>query len=234
MTELEKVVHEVLESSPVAMQVKDIYAAVKAKAPQLCDDSIFPCPYCKQKHPLWQHKSAWALQSLKQKKRVYSPERGFWEIVSSVGIQPLTTQPPLEEEEHVHESLKRKIKEIGEILGRYAKEEYTAKPYIYDVIWKDDEGLPRPSHVFEVQDKGAVDAALAKLQHARDMWRPRLFLVVTGERDRKKIDMLLGPFLEGTFHAIRRYTSVLTSEAVDEIYQALDAHREVMRSFLEE
>jgi hypothetical protein len=85
-----------------------------------------------------------------------------------------------------------------------------------------------------VASKGAVDAALAKLRHARDMWRPRLFLVVTGEKDRKKIDMLLGPFLEGTFHAIRRYTSVLTGEAVDEIYRALDAHRETIRQFLEE
>ena len=155
-------------------------------------------------------------------------------MTSSVGTQPPSTQLPPEEGEHVHESLKRKIKEIGEILGRYAKEEYTAKPYVYDVIWKDDEGLPRPSHVFEVQDKGAVDAALAKLQHARDMWRPRLFLVVTGEKDRKKVDILLGPFLEGTFHAIRRYTSVLTGEAIDEIYQALNSHREVIRQFLEE
>jgi hypothetical protein len=233
VTELETVVHEVLQSSPIAMQLRDIYAAVKAKAPQLCDDSIFSCPYCKQKHPLWQHKSAWALQRLKQERLIHSSKRGFWEVTSSVGTQPLPIQPP-PEEEHVHESLKRKIKEIGEILGRYAKEEYTAKPYVYDVIWKDDEGLPRPSHVFEVQDKGAVDAALAKLQHARDMWRPRLFLVVTGEKDKRKIDMLLGPFLEGTFHAIRRYTSILTGEAVDEIYRALNAHRKVMRSFLEE
>lgn len=136
-------------------------------------------------------------------------------------------------QESIHESLKRKIKEIGSILGRYAKEEYQAHPYVYDVVWKVIEGLPRPCHVFEVQDKGAVDGALAKLQHARDMWKPKLFLVITGEKDRKKVDMLLRPFLEGTFHEISRDTTVLTSEMIDEIHKALSAHKEVVRQFLE-
>lgn len=80
MTELEKTVYEVLQQSAVPTHVKDIYAAIKAKAPHLCDDTIFPCPYCKQKHPLWQHKTAWALQALKLKKLVHSPKRGFWEV----------------------------------------------------------------------------------------------------------------------------------------------------------
>jgi hypothetical protein len=132
-----------------------------------------------------------------------------------------------------HDTLKRKIKEIGEILGRYAKEEYTARPYIYDVIWKDIEGLPRPSHVFEVQDKGAVDSALAKLQHARDIWKPNLFLVVTGERDRRKINMLLEPFFEGAFHSLRKDTIVLTAEAINDIHHAFSEHKEVIGHFLE-
>jgi hypothetical protein len=139
---------------------------------------------------------------------------GVWKITDTgrrrIGESPVEpppaplrpgTRPTLRvaEGEHAHQNLKRKIKEIGEILGRYAKEEYAARPYVYDVIWKDIEGLPRPSHVFEVQDKGAVDSALAKLQHARDIWRPNLFLVVTGEKDRRKINMLLEPFFEGLF-----------------------------------
>ncbi len=136
-------------------------------------------------------------------------------------------------EEKIHDTLKRQIKELGEILGRYAKEEYASPPYLYDVVWKEIEGLPRPSHVFEVQDKGAVDSALAKLQHARDMWRPRLFLVVTGERDRRKVDMLLEPFLRGTFHGIRRDTTVLTAETIAQIHQALSTHRELVKQFLE-
>jgi putative lipoic acid-binding regulatory protein len=141
--------------------------------------------------------------------------------------------PPPIGEESIHRTLKRKIKEIGSILGRFAKEEYPAQPYIYDVVWKEIEGLPRPCHVFEVQDKGAVDGALAKLQHARDIWKPKLFLVVTGEKDRKKVDLLLKPFLDGTFHGISKDTIVLTAETVDDIYKGLTAHKEVIKDLLE-
>lgn len=231
MTELQKVVHSVLQQSTAPLQVRDIYDAVKSAAPHLCDDSIFPCPYCKQKHPLWQHQAAWALQYLKQKKLVQSPKRGFWESVAGTVVEPRTSV--LGKEESLHQSLKQKIKEIGTIIGKYAREEYPSAPYVYDVVWKEVEGLPRPCHVFEVQDKGSVDGALAKLQHARDIWRPKLFLVITGEKDKKKIDMLLKPFLEGTFHGISRDTTVLTGEVIDDMHRALSAHSEVIRQFLE-
>ena len=231
MTELQKVVYEVLQSSPVPMQVKDLYAAVKIKAPHLCDDSIFPCPYCKQKHPLWQHQTAWALQYLKQKKLAHSTRRGFWEVTTKVVAEPAPS--PVVREKSLHGSLKTKIRELGEILGRYAKEEYPAPPYIYDVVWKEVEGLPRASHVFEVQDKGLVSEALSKLQHAHDIWKPRLFLVVTGEKDRVKVGSLLEPFLEGTFHRIHKDTTVLTPDTIDEIYRALSTHKEIIRHLLE-
>jgi len=231
VTELQKVVYEVLQQSPVPMQVRDIYTTVKTKAPHLCDDSVFPCPYCKQKHPLWQHQTAWALQYLKQKKLAHSTRRGFWEVSTRVIEEP--PPPQVAEEKSLHESLKTKIRELGEILGRFAKEEYPAPPYIYDVVWKEIEGLPRASHVFEVQDRGLVNEALSKLQHAHDIWKARLFLVVTGERDRAKVRSLLEPFLQGTFHRIHRDTVVLTPETIDEIHRALDTHREVIKQFLE-
>ena len=231
MTELQKIVYEVLQKSATPMPLQEIYSSVKKVAPHLCDDSIYPCPYCKQKHPLWQHKTAWALQYLKGKKLAYSPKRSFWEVITKAVIE--TVVSPMGEEESVHKSLKRKIKEIGYILGKYAKEEYPASPYVYDVVWKEVEGLPRPCHVFEVQDKGAVDGALAKLQHARDIWKPKLFLVVTGEKDRKKVNTLLKPFLDGTFHGISKDTIVLTAEVINEIYQSLENNKDTFREFLE-
>jgi len=231
MTELQKIVYGVLQKSATPMPLQEIYSNVKQVAPHLCDDSIYPCPYCKQKHPLWQHKTAWALQYLKGKKLVDSPKRGFWEVTTKVVAEPPAT--PVGKEESLHKNLKKKIKEIGSILGKYAKEEYHAPPYIYDVVWKEIEGLPRPCHVFEVQDKGAVDGALAKLQHARDIWKPKLFLVVTGEKDRKKIDTLLKPFMEGTFHGISKDTIVLTAEIINEIYESLENNKETIRQFLE-
>ena len=130
------------------MQVKDLYAAVKRTAPNLCDDSISPCPYCKQKHPLWQHQTAWALQYLKIRRLAHSPKRGFWEVTTTIVTEPPPAPQPIEES--LHKRLKRKIEEIGTILGKYAKAEYPAPPYVYDVVWKEVEGLPRPCHVFEV------------------------------------------------------------------------------------
>jgi hypothetical protein len=132
-----------------------------------------------------------------------------------------------------HEELKMKIREIGEILGKYPAVEFHAAPYVYDVVWKDAEGLPRPSHVFEVQDKGSVDLALAKLQHARDMWRPKLFLVVTGESDRNKINLLLRPYLQGAFHGISKDTKVLTGEVIDDLHRPFTEHRDAVIEFVE-
>lgn len=132
-----------------------------------------------------------------------------------------------------HKSDSRASNFASSVWKNLATEEYHAAPYVYDVIWKEIEGLPRPSHVFEVQGKEAVNGALAKLQHTRDMWRHKLFLVITGEKDKKKVGMLLRPFLEGTFHGTSKDTTVLTGEVIDEMHKAFDCHREVIRQFLE-
>lgn len=131
-----------------------------------------------------------------------------------------------------HKKLEVKIREIGELLGKWGKEEYSAPPYVYDVVWKETAGMPRASHVFEIQDKGNVDSALSKLQHAKSLWNPRLFLIVTGERDRKKVDLLLKPVLGGTFHLIAADTIVLTPEGVEEIHRTFTAHKEAIRQLI--
>jgi hypothetical protein len=180
MTDLARAVLNVLRSSPQPLHVQDIYSRLKKLVPNLCDDKIIPCPYCKQNHPLWQHKAAWSLQTLKQEQLAFSPKRAYWQaskktLSESLGPaidfvkpqqNPVIEEPEMPnrvEEPTLHATLKTQIKEIGTIFGKYAKEEYSSQPYIYDVIWKEAEGLPRPCHVFEVQDKGQVDTALAKL-----------------------------------------------------------------------
>jgi hypothetical protein len=136
--------------------------------------------------------------------------------------------------ERRHDELKRKVMEIGEVIGKYATTEFRTSPYIYDVVWKDMEGLPRPTHVFEVQDKGSIDSALAKLQHARDIWRPKLFLVVTEESDKIKVDSLLKPYLQGTFHGISKDTIILTAQTIDEIYTTFSHYKDTVHSFVEQ
>ena len=134
-----------------------------------------------------------------------------------------------------HDRLKSKIKEIGEVLGKKCHMEFREGPYEYDVVWKEIEAL-QPSHVFEVQDKGNVDSALSKLQHAQHIWRPTggLFIVVTEEKDRNKVDLLLKPHLQGTFHKIAGKILVLMPEVVDQIHATTMAHAEVIRRFIED
>jgi len=67
-----------------------------------------------------------------------------------------------------HEHLKELLRQDGDILGYYPESEFREPPYIYDVVWKTFPQAPRPSFVFEVQDKGNLIEALAKQQHAKD------------------------------------------------------------------
>jgi len=234
MGRLEQAVYDTLSSAKRPLHLKGIFAGVRERAQDLCDDSIFPCPYCNQKHPKWQHDAQWALQKLKHKQLVKRAGRGYWQALKleEVPKERVVTEAPTAPES-LHESLKSKIKEIGEVLGKQCHVEFSAAPYQYDVVWKEVEGLP-PSHVFEVQDKGSLNGALSKLQHARDIWRPRLFLVVTGEKDRDKVNLLLRPYLQGTFHRIASETTILTPEMVDSIHGVATAHREIIRRFIED
>lgn len=50
---------------------------------------------------------------------------------------------------------------------------------------------------------------------------------------RKKIDLLLKPFFERTFHRIGKETMVLITEEIEEIHKALTTYREVIRRFIE-
>ena len=164
---------------------------------------------------------------------------GYWQSIrgagTSVPVERPPEVPPVEPwiDVSVHEGIKLKLKEIGEILGKHCELEFRERPYVYDVVWSDSQGLP-PSHVFEVQDKGQINGALSKLQHALG-WFPcqeRLFIVVTGERDRRKVEALLRPFLAGTFHKISRHTTVLTPEEVGNIHECVLVHQEVLKRLL--
>lgn len=120
--------------------------------------------------------------------------------------------------------------EIGRLLGKFAKEEYQR----YDVVWKDHELSPRVSHVFEVQNRGNLEAALAKLKHAYDTQRSRLFLVVVEARDVRRVGEMLQPYLAGTFHEIGKVTTVLDPKEVERVYRALTSVRESLTKLVDE
>jgi hypothetical protein len=110
--------------------------------------------------------------------------RGIWTITEkgknlceaeNSGI--IITQTP--NKRLTHQNIQQMLKEIGEFLGYYAEIEFE----YYDVIWRETIKNQRISHVFEVQSKGNLDSAFAKLKRAFDAQRSKPFLVLTSERD---------------------------------------------------
>lgn len=133
-----------------------------------------------------------------------------------------------------HEHLKELLRQVGDILGYYPETEFHEPPYIYDVVWKTFSQSPRPSFVFEVQDKGNLIEALAKLQHAKDIWGSKLFLTITGDRDRKRIEKLVAPLLTGTFHRLARDLILLLPEQIERLHEPLNQNRDLIRKLLQE
>lgn len=133
-----------------------------------------------------------------------------------------------------HEHLKELLRQIGDILGYYPQTEVHESPYVYDVVWRTFPQAPRPGFVFEVQDKGNLIEALAKLQHAKDTWGSKLFLTVTGDRDRRRIDKLVAPLLTGTFHRLARDLVLLHPEQLERLYEPLNQNRDLIRKLLQE
>ncbi len=138
----------------------------------------------------------------------------FHQRLSSTPTTPANTstqsEPGTPEDRRLHTVIQSQLQEIGATLGKFSTTEYREMIYRYDVVWKDSEHIPRVTHCFEVQHRGNVVEALAKLKHALDIWGSRLFIVITGEKDRQKVRQLLAPYLAGVFHEIATSITVLT------------------------
>ncbi len=194
----------------------------------------------------WSNRVQWVRQHLVIRGYLYREPRGIWRI-SPEGREHLLRQGQLElpvrtvgpskektaPEKGLHTELQDMLVEIGAILNYDCGKEFSEPPHRYDVVWKEFSGAARASIVFEVQDKGNLTEALAKLQHAKDAWNSRLFLVVTGERDQHRVHQLVGPLLSGTFHRLARQLVVLTTEQVQSLHGALDSNRELLSRLLQ-
>ena len=111
-------------------------------------------------------------------------DRGRWQITETgrVAVESETNGFSLtqtQSEPLNHQDIQQMIVEIGAALGFYAETEYQ----FYDVIWRETRVSPRISHVFEVQSKGNIDSAFAKLKRAFDTQRSKPFLILDSERD---------------------------------------------------
>ena len=133
-------------------------------------------------------------------------ERGIWKITKSGREKVLQENSnfsiaPEKETPLSHKTIQELLMKIGEILGYYAEMEFE----YYDVIWRETETSKRISHVFEVQSKGNIDSAFAKLKRAYDDQRSKPFLILASERDTNRAYKSL----ENEFNEIKNVISIL-------------------------
>ncbi|HEX8560934.1 MAG TPA: hypothetical protein VF668_22770 [Pyrinomonadaceae bacterium] len=128
-----------------------------------------------------------------------------------------------------HVEVQLMLVEVARVLGYHAEAEFD----YYDVVWREAEDSPRLSHVFEVQRKGNVDAALAKLKRAYDAQRTRPFLVVDSERDTNRAERQLSLARTGPFHEIGRVTTILSFEQLRRLHRSLTSVADVLAALFE-
>ncbi|RLE90862.1 MAG: hypothetical protein DRN04_14120 [Thermoprotei archaeon] len=132
--------------------------------------------------------------------------------------------------EQGHNELKEIIAKLGETLNFIAKKEYSDMQglYRYDVVWLEAEELP-PVKVFEIQKEASVDIALARLSHAYDIWRPQLYLIVTKEKDLKRAQKLVNPYLAGAFHRIKNKLIIITAYDVIKLWHNIKSYQKLLQ-----
>ncbi|HMF54744.1 MAG TPA: hypothetical protein VK619_00165, partial [Pyrinomonadaceae bacterium] len=95
------------------------------------------------------------------------------------------------------------------------------------------ETSPRLSHVFEVQHKGNIDAALAKLKRAYEAQRSKPFLIIASERDTNRALRSMSMARTGAFHEIGRVTSIMSFEQLHKLHRALTSVEELLTKIFE-
>lgn len=162
-------------------------------------------------------------------KRLLKRARGFWTITERGNAQVeaesrgfVISQP--EQKELSHGEIQQMLVKIAESLGFYAETEFE----FYDVIWRENEKISRLSHVFEVQSKGNIDSAFAKLKRAYVAQRSKIYLVVSTERDLNRARKSL----EREFQDIESVMTILTFSQIKTVFQNLQNIAEIIKGFL--
>jgi hypothetical protein len=128
-----------------------------------------------------------------------------------------------------HTDIQQRLLDIGRVLGYHAESEFE----YYDVVWRASESSPRLSHVFEVQHKGNIDAAMAKLKRAYEAQRSKPFLIVASERDTNRANKNMSEARTGAFHEIGRATVILSFEQLDKLHRALTSVEDMLAQIFE-
>lgn len=156
--------------------------------------------------------------------------RGFWKITEKgqkqVEAEVFDFELTKEKNDKLsHNDIQKMISKIGSVLGFYSEMEFE----FYDVVWREVPQASRLSHVFEVQSKGNIDSAFAKLKRAYEAQRSKIFLVISSERDLNRARKSL----QREFQDIENNLTIITFAQIQKIYQNIVPNKEILAKFLE-
>lgn len=165
-------------------------------------------------------------------------DRGFWTLTEAGRRRVLEENTDFEVQskeiltpnftETSHHEIQTMLCEIGEILGFYTEKEFE----FYDVVWRTNEKSPRLSHVFEVQHKGNIDSAFAKLKRAFEAQRSKPFLILASERDTNRALRSISHESSGAFHELSESLTILSFAQIASLHRALNSISDVLPFFL--
>jgi hypothetical protein len=220
-----------------AEHVRFLYDRLVAYFPQLSSEEVLATSNGHRRQ--WRRLVQSAARGLDERREI-ERDRGRWRLtergrrrVAEEEIQFTFDAPqPVEAaaaEGLSHVEVQLMLVEVARVLGYHAEAEFD----YYDVVWREAEDSPRLSHVFEVQRKGNVDAALAKLKRAYDAQRTRPFLVVDSERDTNRAERQLSLARTGPFHEIGRVTTILSFEQLKRLHRSLTSVGDILAALFE-
>lgn len=221
-----------LKATEGEIKLKFLYQRLVPYFPQLTDKDLkAETKTGRNKWKILVHRAGQALVEKRELKRL----GGKWKLTEKgkqraeeesivFSLASNSTKTPLS-----HDEIKKKLVQIGRMLGKHAEEEYQR----YDVIWRESKLSPRISHVFEVQVRGKLESALTKLKHAYDVQRSKPFLIISFELDSRKATQLIYPFLSGSFHEIGDVINVLSVEDVKRVHDALSSIGDILDKIFE-
>lgn len=206
--------------------VRFLYQRLEAYFPQLTETEITLIK--SGENPTWRRLVQKAGKSLDEKDFIRRA-RGIWKITQK-GLSTVKTEnqgfvfSQVQNEALSHKNIQEKLINIGTILGFYAEMEFE----YYDVIWREKPNNPRISHVFEVQSKGNIDSAFAKLKRAYQTQRSKPFLILSTENDTRRARKSL----TAEFSDIQEALTVLSFPEIKKIHENLYSVAEFLPLFL--
>lgn len=206
--------------------VRFIYTRLIPYFPSLSDAEVSSIQ--NDENNSWKKAVQKAGKSLSEEKLI-SRDRGIWQLTQA-GREKVLSEisdfqiKPENSETLNHQTVQQIIIEIGELLGYFAQSEFE----FFDVIWRETEASRRISHVFEVQSKGNIDSAFAKLKRAYEAQRSKPFLIIASERDTNRARKSL----ENEFRELSSVITILGFAEIRKTHKNLKEIETILPQFL--